>query len=308
MREDLGLIDLSPFAKFKMEGADALAVLQRVSANDVDVPPGSVVYTQWLNEHAGIEADLTVSRLRDDRFLVVTSSASARRDWTWLHRHIDEAEGVVVTDVTAGEAVLGIGGPRARDFLSAYSSVDLSNAAFPFATWQEIELGRVLVRAQRLSYQGELGFELFVSSEFAVSLFESLMSGERAEPPRPVDSLAGTHCCVSGTKASRSGCFSSCCWIRTRSSTTTNRSCTMGTSSAASRPPVTVIPSVVLSPSATSPFRRAHRSRNLPLPTMRLWRPVDVLQPRPAQGPCTTPTPSGCTRSGGDGGRILLSL
>jgi 4-methylaminobutanoate oxidase (formaldehyde-forming) len=189
LREDLGLLDLSPFAKFQVEGLDAAALLQRISANDIDVPTGRVVYTQWLNEEAGIEADLTIARLTETRFLVVTSTATARRDWTWLHRHMPDDARVVVTDITAGQAVLGVMGPRARDFLSAYSPADLSNRTFPFGTWQTMDIGRVRVRAQRLTYQGELGWEIFVSSEFAAALFEILMSGEKAPSPR----LVGFH-------------------------------------------------------------------------------------------------------------------
>ena len=183
LRNDLGLLDLSPFAKFQVEGAKALQVLQRLSTNDIDRPVGSVIYTQWLNEAAGIEADLTIARLGAQQFLVVTGAGSADRDCNWLQSHIPQDAHVTVTDITAGQAVLGIMGPRARDFLQAFTATDLSDAAFPFGTSQWLDLGRVSVRAQRLTYQGELGWEIFVSTEFAASLLEDLMAGDRAAPP-----------------------------------------------------------------------------------------------------------------------------
>lgn len=189
VRDDLGLLDLSPFAKFEVEGPDALACLQRLSTNDVDRPAGSVIYTQWLNDHAGIEADLTIVRLAECRFLVVTGAATARRDMTWLRRHVPLGARVVVTDITSGQAVFGVMGPRARDFLSRFADADLSNEAFPFSTSQDLALGRVDVRAQRLTYQGELGWEIFVPAEFSAALLEDLLSGARAAPP----ALVGFH-------------------------------------------------------------------------------------------------------------------
>ncbi len=189
LREDLGLIDLSPFAKFQIEGPDALSSLQYISTNDLDVPPGGVVYTQWLNERAGIEADLTIARLTKDRFLIMTSAGTAHKDWQWLNTHIPDTARLTLTDITAGQAVLALMGPRARDFLQAFTKTDLSNDAFPFGTFQEIEIGRVSARAQRITYQGELGWEIFVSSEFAGALFDDLMSGKKAPPP----ALVGFH-------------------------------------------------------------------------------------------------------------------
>ena len=189
LRGDLGLIDLSPFAKFQVEGPDALALLQHLSTNEIDVPVGHVVYTQWLNERAGIEADLTIARLAAARFLVMTSAGTAPRDLHWLTSHVPAGARLTVTDITAGQAVLGLMGPRARAFLQAFTGTDLSNAAFPFGTCQALDIGRVAVRAQRISYQGELGWELFVSSEFACALLEDLLSGDRAPPP----ALVGFH-------------------------------------------------------------------------------------------------------------------
>jgi len=176
VREAVGLFDMTSFAKFLVEGADAEAVLQRISANDVAVPPGKVVYTQWLNERGGIEADLTVTRLAEDRYLVVTAGAAATRDWTWLVRHISEDARCTVTDVTSGLAVLSVMGPNSRALLSRVTDADLTNDAFPFATAREIEVGYAVVRALRVTYVGELGWELYVPSEFACHVFDTLMA------------------------------------------------------------------------------------------------------------------------------------
>ena len=175
VRESVGLFDLSSFAKFRVEGADAEALLQRVMANDVAVDPGRVVYGQWLNRRGGIEADLTVTRLSETAFLVVTSAASAVRDLSWLRRHMPESAHCVVTDVTAAEAVIAVMGPKSRAFLAPLTPDDLTDAAFPFGTAREIELGMGMVRAHRLSYVGELGWELYVSSDMAAHVFETLV-------------------------------------------------------------------------------------------------------------------------------------
>jgi 4-methylaminobutanoate oxidase (formaldehyde-forming) len=176
VREAVGLFDMTSFAKFLVEGADAEAVLQRVCANDMAVPTGKVVYTQWLNERGGIEADLTVTRLAEDRYMVVTAGAAAPRDWTWLKRHIPEGASCRVTDITSGLAVLSVMGPNSRDLLSRVSDADLSNQAFPFGTAQEIELGYATLRAVRVTFVGELGWELYVPSEFACHVFDTIMA------------------------------------------------------------------------------------------------------------------------------------
>ena len=172
VRERLGLFDLSSFGKFLVQGRDAETVLQRICANDVAVAPGRVVYTPWLNQRGGIEADLTVTRLAADAYLVVTSAASQNRDLYWLKRHIPEEAHAFVTDVTSGYAVLALMGPDSRAVLGELTSTDLANDAFPFGTAQEIELGYAFVRAQRISYVGELGFELYIPSEFAPPVFD----------------------------------------------------------------------------------------------------------------------------------------
>lgn len=174
VRENVGLFDMSSFAKFRVEGRDAEAVLQRVMANDVAVEPGRIVYGQWLNHRGGVEADLTVTRLSETAFLVVTSAASAARDLSWLRRRIPEDAHCVVTDVTSGEAVICVMGPRARDLLAPLTPADLGNEAFPFGTAREIEIGMGLARAHRVSYVGELGWELYVSTDMASHVFDTI--------------------------------------------------------------------------------------------------------------------------------------
>jgi len=172
VRENVGLMDMSTFAKFRVQGADAESVLNRISANDVSVEPGRTVYTQWLNERGGIETDLTVTRVAADDFLVVTSAGSQVRDMHWLKKNTPEDSRCVFTDVTSGYAVLAVMGPNARDLLQSLTPDDLSNEAFPFGTSREIELGYALVRASRITYVGELGWELYVSSDMAPHVYE----------------------------------------------------------------------------------------------------------------------------------------
>ena len=174
VRESVGLFDMSSFAKFRVEGRDAEAVLQRVMANDVAVESGCLVYGQWLNRRGGIEADLTVTRLTEQTFLVVTAATSAVRDLSWLKRNIPDDAHCVVTDVTSAEAVLCVMGPKARDLLAPLTSADLSNEGFPYGTARQIEVGMGIARAHRVSYVGELGWELYVSSDMAAHVFDAI--------------------------------------------------------------------------------------------------------------------------------------
>lgn len=172
--DNVTLFDQSCFVKYRVEGSDALAVLNRVSANQIDVPVGRVVYTQWLNELGGIEADVTVTRLSETAFLVVTIAVSQRRDLAWLMRHIPEGAHCFAHDVTSGLPMLALMGPKARALLSTLTPADLSDAGFPFATSREIDLGFARVRASRLTFVGEQGYELFMPAEFATHLFDRL--------------------------------------------------------------------------------------------------------------------------------------
>ena len=174
-REGVALFDQSSFGKFLLQGRDAETVLDRICANDVAVPPGRIVYTQWLNERGGIEADLTVTRLATDRYLIVTAAATQARDFHWLARHIPDRAHAFATDVTSGYAVLGLMGPRSRALLAKVSGADLSNKAFPFGSSREIDFGYAQVRASRITYVGEPGWELYVPAEFAAGLYETLV-------------------------------------------------------------------------------------------------------------------------------------
>lgn len=173
LREGVGLIDMSSFGKIRVEGRDALAFLQRLCGNDLDVAPGRIVYTQMLNARGCIESDLTVTRLSETAFLLVVPGATLQRDLAWLRRHLGEAW-VTITDMSAAEAVLLVMGPRARALMSRVSPDDFSDAAHPFGTAREIEIGLGLARAHRISYVGELGWEVYVSADQAAHVFEEL--------------------------------------------------------------------------------------------------------------------------------------
>ncbi len=173
VRTGVGLFDMTSFGKIRVEGRDAAAFLQKVCANDVDVAAGRIVYTQMLNDRGGIESDLTVTRLSETAFLLVVPGATLQRDLAWLRRHLGEAF-AVITDVTAAEAVLCVMGPKSREVLQAVSPADFSNAGHPFGTAREIEIGMGLARAHRVTYVGELGWELYVSSDQAAHVFEAL--------------------------------------------------------------------------------------------------------------------------------------
>ncbi|MEZ5908795.1 MAG: FAD-dependent oxidoreductase [Hyphomicrobiaceae bacterium] len=186
VRTGVGIIDQSSYAKLRVQGRDAERVLNRISANDVAVAPGRIVYTQWLNPAGGIEADVTVTRLGQDDFLVVTAAASQVRDLDWLRRNTPADAHCIATDVTSAYAVLGVMGPESRALLQGLTPDDLSNAAFPFAHSREIELGYGLVRASRITYVGELGWELYVPTEFAAHTLEVIMAAGAAHGLRPV--------------------------------------------------------------------------------------------------------------------------
>jgi 4-methylaminobutanoate oxidase (formaldehyde-forming) len=175
VREAVGLFDQSSLAKFLLQGLDATAALQRLAANDVDVPPGRIVYTQMLNARGGIECDLTVTRVSDDTYLVVTIAAAATHDADWIRRGLGDAR-VTFADVTSAFTVLGVMGPRARDLLARLTDADLSSAAFPFGTSREIDVGHARVRATRMTYVGELGWELYVPTEFALGVYEDVVA------------------------------------------------------------------------------------------------------------------------------------
>ncbi len=173
VRENVGMYDMSSFGKIRVEGPDACAFMNRVGGGQYDVPAGKIVYTQFLNDRGGIEADVTVTRLSETAYLVVTPAATRLADQAWMQRHVGDMR-VVITDVTAGEGVLAVMGPNARQLLQAVSPADFSNEANPFGTAQEIEIGMGLARVHRVTYVGELGWEVYVSSDMAGHVFEAL--------------------------------------------------------------------------------------------------------------------------------------
>ena len=166
-REKVALFDQSSFSKYLVQGRDACKCLQRICSANVDMPIGKIVYTHWLNERGGIEADLTVTRLAEDKYWVVSGAAVTGRDLDWLRRNIPEDAHCFFTDITSSWAVMGIMGPNSRALLQEVTGADLSNEAFPFGTSQPIEVGCALGRAIRVSYVGELGWELYLPSEQA---------------------------------------------------------------------------------------------------------------------------------------------
>ena len=173
-REAVALFDMTSFGKLAIKGRDAEAVLHSIAANDVAVPVGRTIYTGLLNERAGYESDCTLTRVRDDEYLLVTGSAQLTRDFSYIERLIPESARCSVVDVTAMYAVLAVMGPKSRALLQSVSRADWSNAAFPFGTSREVDVGYATVRATRLTYVGELGWELYVPVELAVGVYETL--------------------------------------------------------------------------------------------------------------------------------------
>ena len=189
VRENVGMFDLSSFGKSVIQGRDAESQLQRICAADMAVPVGKVVYTQLLNQRGGIEADLTMTRITADKYLVVTSAASQFRDFSWIRRQIQDDALVTMEDVTSGYGVLSVMGPNSRKLLSRLSDTDFSNASFPFGTCQEIEIGYAKAYALRITYVGELGWELYLPTEFTGPVFDLLITEGRKFGLR----LAGYH-------------------------------------------------------------------------------------------------------------------
>ncbi|ASM73721.1 MULTISPECIES: GcvT family protein [Roseobacteraceae] len=173
VRENVGIYDMSSFGKIRVEGPDACAFLNHIGGGQYDVPVGRIVYTQFLNPRGGIEADVTVTRLSETAYLVVTPAATRLADQTWMMRNRGD-HNVVLTDVTASEAVLAVMGPNARTLLQMVSPADFSNEANPFGTAQEIEIGMALARVHRVTYVGELGWEVYISADMAGHVFEVL--------------------------------------------------------------------------------------------------------------------------------------
>ncbi len=174
IRNGVGLFDMTSFGKIRVEGRDATAFMQRICANNIDVEPGKIVYTQMLNARGGIESDLTVTRLTETAYFLVVPGFTLQRDLAWLRKNLGEDEFAIITDITAAEAVLCVMGPDSRNLLSKISPNDLGNDHHPFGLAREIEIGMGMARAHRVTYVGELGWELYVSTDQAAHVFEAI--------------------------------------------------------------------------------------------------------------------------------------
>jgi glycine cleavage system T protein len=178
-RQAAALFDESSFAKIEIEGPGALAFLQRLCANDIDRPVGSITYTSMLNQHGGIECDFTVTRRDDGRFLIVTGTAFGNHDLGWMQRHLPDDGSVRLRDATSALACFGIWGPMSREILQPLTTDDLSNEAFPYLTARMITLGSLVVLALRVTYVGELGWELYIPTEYGRALWRTLWEAGR---------------------------------------------------------------------------------------------------------------------------------
>ena len=176
VRNAVGVFEQSSFAKLLVQGPDAERVLNRVATADVSVPVGKVVYTQFLNVRGGVEADLTITRLADDRYLVVTAAFTQTHVTAWISENIPTDAFCILTDVTGAYAMLNVQGPNSRALLSAISSADFANESFRFGTMRNIEIGYQNAMAVRISYTGELGYELYIPTEMALPVYDQLIS------------------------------------------------------------------------------------------------------------------------------------
>ena len=173
------MFDSTSFAKYEVVGPDAEAALSWICANDIRKPVGTITYTQMLNQRGGIECDLTVARIAEDGFYVVTGTGYRSHDAHWIQRGFGVDRDVRLEDVTEQHAVIGIMGPRSREVLCAVTGADLASGAFPFMTWQRLELAGVRLRAMRLTFVGELGWELHVPADGAVRVYDALVAAGR---------------------------------------------------------------------------------------------------------------------------------
>ena len=174
-RENVVVMDMSFMGKFLVQGRDAGMCMNRISANDVDGAAGVITYTQWLNTQGRLEADLTVTKLADDRFFVVVTDTMVRHAEAWMKRNIPDDAHAFVTDVSSGYGQLNVQGPRSRELLQTLTSTDLSNDAFPFRAAREIDIGYARVLCVRITYLGELGYELYIPAEQAVHVYEKVV-------------------------------------------------------------------------------------------------------------------------------------
>ena len=174
-REDVIIMDVTSMSKFLVQGRDAEKVLNHICANDVAVPVGKVVYTQWLNQRGGMEADLTVTRLAEDKYFIVSAGDFYGHDLMWLDKNIPKEAHAFVTDVTSGYTLINIQGPKSRQLVSRLTTADVSKEAFPYMTAQNIDIGYAVVQVMRVTYEGELGFECYVPAEFSAHVYDTVV-------------------------------------------------------------------------------------------------------------------------------------
>jgi len=186
VRERVGLLDMTSFGKIDVYGPGALSLLQRLAGNNIDKPVGSLTYTQFLNHRGGIESDLTIARLAGEKFRVTTGTAFTANDLGWIKMHMPDDGSISVKDVTDDWVCASLWGPRARNVLQTVTNCDISNGAFPYMTAQTIDINSVRVWSQRISYAGELGWELYVMPDQAVRLWDTLMAAGQEFGIQPV--------------------------------------------------------------------------------------------------------------------------
>ena len=185
-RERVGIIDMTSFGKLEVSGPGALALLNRVCDSQIGGPRASVVYTQFLNRHGGIVADVTVTRIAEDRFRVITGAATVDTDRGWLELNRRATDGdATIADISDDYAVIGIWGPHARETLATVTADDVSNDALPFRRALTVDIGGAPVLAQRITYVGELGYELYVPRNWAVQVWDRLMEAGQRHRDRP---------------------------------------------------------------------------------------------------------------------------
>lgn len=180
VRNEVGLFEQSSFSKLLVQGRDAEKVLNRLATSDLSVPAGTSVYTQFLNERGGIEADIVISRIKDDEYFLVTPAFTETHVNAWIREHIETNEFCITTNVSAAYSMLNIQGPNSRQLLTELTKDDFSNDAFPFGTHREIEIGYQLARAMRISYTGELGWELYIPTEMTLPVYDRLIAAGEA--------------------------------------------------------------------------------------------------------------------------------
>ncbi|MGW8187855.1 MAG: aminomethyltransferase family protein, partial [Desulfobacterales bacterium] len=173
------LIDQSSFCKFEVEGSGALTFLNKLCANQIDKPVGKVIYTQMCNERGTIECDATIGRLADDRFLLVVGTAFGLRAWWWIKNHMPPDGSVSVKEMTSAYAVVNVIGPKSRQLLEKLTNADISNEGFAFGTCKKFAIEYAPIISFRVTYVGELGYELYIPTEFAVHVYESLWEAGR---------------------------------------------------------------------------------------------------------------------------------